>query len=145
MIDKLIIRSYADHDENQVVDLWNLVFPESPAHNNFYDDIDRKRLVQPKLFLLAFVDEKCVGTAMSGFDGHRGWIYYLAVHPDFRRRGIARKLMERVELDLKRVGCTKLNLQVRSNNSEVVEFYQKLGYDVEPRVSMGKLLTRPAE
>ena len=81
-----------------------------------------------------------VGTAMAGFDGHRGWVYYLAVHPEHRRKGIGARLMARVEAWLTSVGCMKLNLQVRENNSEVVSFYRNCGYAVEQRVSMGKVL-----
>jgi len=77
---------------------------------------------------------------MAGFDGHRGWVYYVVVDPQYRVQGIGRDLMRYVEKSLARIGCTKLNLQVRSSNNEVVEFYKRLGYTVEDRVSMGKLL-----
>ena len=83
-----------------------------------------------------------VGTAMGGYDGHRGWVYYVAVSPQKRRQGIGRTLMRRIEEELKRLGCPKLNLQVRASNHEVVAFYESLGYQVEERASMGKRLTK---
>lgn len=77
---------------------------------------------------------------MAGFDGHRGWVYYVAVKKDHRRYGIGWELMKRVEHDLEQIGYTKLNLQVRSSNLDVIEFYKRLGYGGEDRVSMGKKL-----
>ncbi|MFC1550529.1 GNAT family acetyltransferase [Candidatus Neomarinimicrobiota bacterium] len=141
MIDKIKIRPYTNEDENLVLALWRLSFPDAPSHNNFIEDINRKLTTQGNLFFVAFYEEKPIGTAMSGFDGHRGWIYYLAVHPNFRRFGVGKKLMQTVETELANIGCTKLNLQIRQNNSNVVEFYKKLGYGVEVRVSMGKLIS----
>ena len=79
---------------------------------------------------------------MAGFDGHRGWIYYLAVDPDFRRRGIGTTLMHQVERALRERGCPKLNLQIRTSNQAVQAFYEQLGYDVEERISMAKRLRK---
>ena len=114
------------------------MFPDAPPHNNPARDIRTKREVQPELFLVAVVEELIVGTAMAGFDGHRGWVYYLGVDPDFQRRGIGTALMKRVESRLLGLGCPKLNLQIRSNNDEVQAFYESLGYFLEDRLSMGK-------
>jgi ribosomal protein S18 acetylase RimI-like enzyme len=77
---------------------------------------------------------------MAGFDGHRGWVYYLGVDPDFRRQGIGTALMRRVENKLEALGCPKLNLQIRVDNQEVQAFYEKLGFFSEDRVSMGRKL-----
>jgi len=96
--------------------------------------------VQRELLLVAVMNEVVVGTAMAGYDGHRGWVYYVAVKPERRRHGIGSALMRRVEEELAHMGCPKLNLQVRANNDEVVAFYKRLGYDIEERVSMGKRL-----
>ena len=137
---ELIIRSYQDDDKDAVVELWETVFPGAPAHNPPALDIERKLTVQRELFFVAHLGYKLVGTAMAGFDGHRGWVYYVASHPEYRRRGIGAALMKQVERGLAEIGCHKLNLQVRSTNTEVVEFYKKLGYLVEDRVSMGKLI-----
>jgi len=136
----LEIRAYRDNDKEAVVRLWEEVFPGAPAHNPPAKDIERKLAVQRELFFVAMHQGQLVGTALAGFDGHRGWVYYVASDPRFRRRGIGAALMKRVEQGLAGIGCHKLNLQVRSTNHEVVEFYKKLGYDVEDRVSMGKLI-----
>jgi ribosomal protein S18 acetylase RimI-like enzyme len=134
-------RVCSQQDQAGVVDLWRLVFPDAPLHNNPRNDIRIKGKVQPELFFVASQEGKIVGTAMSGFDGHRGWVYYVAVHPDFRRMGIGSALMRTVEIALGAAGCPKLNLQIRANNHAVQSFYQSLGYDVEDRLSMGKKLT----
>ena len=135
------IRQYQEYDEAQIVNLWRVVFPENPAWNDPLSDIRRKLSVQRELFLIAELENKIVGTIMAGFDGHRGWVHLLAVLPEYRKQNIGRELMQRVENDIQSTGCAKLNLQVRANNKGVVEFYSKLGYNVEERVSMGKLLT----
>jgi ribosomal protein S18 acetylase RimI-like enzyme len=83
---------------------------------------------------------RIVGTVMAGYDGHRGWVYYVVVSPDHRRQGIGTALMERAEEGLASLGCPKVNLQVRAGNEAVVRFYETLGYGVEERVSMGKRL-----
>jgi ribosomal protein S18 acetylase RimI-like enzyme len=101
--------------------------------------------VQPELFFVAESDGDIIGTAMSGFDGHRGWVYYVAVHPDFRRRGIGTLLMRKVEGALVDAGCPKLNLQIRADNATVQAFYESLGYLVEDRISMGKRLSEDGE
>jgi ribosomal protein S18 acetylase RimI-like enzyme len=136
----MMIRCYAESDEAPVADLWREVFPGSPSWNHPETDIQRKLSVQRELFLVATVDSEIVGTAMAGYDGHRGWVYYVAVSPRHRRQGVGTALMKGVEQKLASVGCPKLNLQVRASNEEVVAFYEKLGYEVEDRVSMGKRL-----
>ena len=94
----------------------------------------------PELFLVATVDGSVVGTIMGGFDGHRGWLYSLAVASSHRRRGIATALVRRLESELRTMGCLKLNLQVRGTNTDVLRFYEHVGYCVEDRVSLGKRL-----
>lgn len=135
------IRPFLDSDEAAVAALWREVFPGSPAWNHPETDIRRKLAVQRDLFLVAVLDSEIVGTAMGGYDGHRGWVYYVAVSPRHRRHGIGTALMTGVEEGLARIGCPKLNLQVRASNDQVVAFYERLGYKVEERVSMGKRLT----
>jgi ribosomal protein S18 acetylase RimI-like enzyme len=137
--DNTFIRQFEERDTESVIALWRLVFPDLPRHNVPEDDIDRKLAVQRELFFVAESDSKIVGSAMAGFDGHRGWVYYVAVHPDYRRQGIGTALMETVEESLKAIGCPKLNLQIREGNEEVEAFYKRLGYHVEQRVSMGKI------
>ena len=135
---RLEVRPYRDEDEDGVIALWDTVFPDNPAHNEPRTNIRRKLGVQRELFLVAVDDGRLVGTARAGDDGHRGWVYYVAVDPAWRRRGVGAALMKRVEEDLVRRGCPKLNLQVRAGNRSAVAFYESLGYAVEDRVSMGK-------
>lgn len=133
------IRGYQDSDEASVVRLWTqcgLVKPWNDPHK----DIRRKLSVQPELFLVGVLDAGVVATIMAGYDGHRGWVNYLAVAEEHRRRGLGRMLMQRVERQLKELGCPKLNLQVRSSNSAVLAFYERLGYAQDQAVSLGKRL-----
>ena len=102
--------------------------------------IERKTSRDPDLFLVALADGKVVGTVMGGYDGHRGWVYALAVDDQERHRGIGSALVDSIEEALKSLGCLKVNLQVVGANSGVVEFYEKLGFSVEDRISMGKRL-----
>ncbi len=134
------IRTFEKNDTKRVADLWRKVFPGNPRHNKPELDIERKLKVQRDLFYVAEIDSQIIGTVMAGYDGHRGWIYYVAVDADIRRQGIGSALMARAEQGLKEAGCSKINLQIREGNKEVVAFYEKLGYHIEPRVSMGKLL-----
>ena len=107
-------------------------------------DIARKRRVQPELFLVAVADggATVVGTVMAGYDGHRGWINYLATDPAWRRQGIGRALMHEAEAGLARLGCPKINLQVRHDNRDAIAFYQRLGFGEDAVVSMGKRLVK---
>jgi ribosomal protein S18 acetylase RimI-like enzyme len=77
---------------------------------------------------------------MAGYDGHRGWVNYLAVDPAHRSKGYGRSLMQRVEELLTTRGCPKLNIQVRADNQEVLQFYRKIGYLADNAVSLGKRL-----
>ena len=132
------IRPYTEADEPGVIALWRTVFPEAPAWNDPAADIRRKLTVQPDLFLATHDEGRIVGSTMAGFDGHRGWVYYVAVAPGWRRQGIGRALVRTAEEGLARLGCTKVNLQVRASNPAVVAFYENLGFVIEERISMGK-------
>ena len=133
------IRPFQPADEAAVIDLWQRCELTRPW-NDPQQDIRRKLGVQPELFLVGEVDGQLVASAMAGFDGHRGWVNYLAVCPTQRRRGLGRQLMTAVEQRLEALGCPKLNLQVRDGNQAVLAFYERLGYRVEPLVSLGKRL-----
>jgi ribosomal protein S18 acetylase RimI-like enzyme len=117
------------------------VFPDNPPWNEPKADIHRKLGVQRELFLVGDLGGRVVATVMAGFDGHRGWVHLVAVAPDCRQHGFGRVMMLEAERRLRQIGCTKINLQVRASNRGVVSFYEKLGYAVEERVSMGKRLT----
>ena len=108
--------------------------------NDPYRDIERKLTVQPELFLVGESGGTVVATAMVGFDGHRGWVNYLAVDTDRRGERLGSLLMAEAERLLAERGCPKLNLQVRSTNTGVIEFYRSLGYQVDEAVSLGKRL-----
>ncbi len=108
--------------------------------NDPYRDIDRKLARDPENLLVVEHDGEVVGSVMVGYEGHRGWVNYLAVHPDHRGRGLGRRLMERAEELLGRLGCAKVNLQVRSSNEEAIGFYRRIGYSVDDSVSMGRRL-----
>lgn len=135
----LHIRPYQPADEQEVIRIWQICKLLTPA-NNPHRDIARKLRVQPELFLIAFLDGQVIGTCMAGYEGHRGWINYLAVAPEYRRQGIASHLMAAAEARLKALGCPKINLQVRQSNTDVIAFYESLGYAVDNVVSMGKRL-----
>jgi ribosomal protein S18 acetylase RimI-like enzyme len=132
------IRPYSESDEGAVAKLWHEVFPDAPSWNHPETDIRRKLTVQRDLFFVATIGSELVGTAMAGYDGHRGWVYYVAVSPKHRRQGVGTALMNRVEQELTQLGCPKLNLQVRTSHNEVIEFYKKIGYTIEERISLGK-------
>jgi ribosomal protein S18 acetylase RimI-like enzyme len=133
------IREFEIQDEEQVIPLWrecNLVFPQ----NDPKKDIQRKLNVNPELFLVGVVNNKIVATIMGGYEGHRGWVNYLAVFPSQQRKGYGRQMMESVEVKLRAMGCAKINLQVRETNTEVIAFYKAIGYAVDHVIGMGKRL-----
>ena len=135
----MTIRPYQPPDEEEVVELWHLCGLVVPP-NDPRQDIQRKRQVQPELFLVGVVEERVAATAMAGYDGHRGWLYALAVAPDRQRQGLGRRMVEEAEGRLKALGCRKINLQVRASNAAVIGFYERLGFSVEERASLGKRL-----
>jgi ribosomal protein S18 acetylase RimI-like enzyme len=123
---------------SQVVALWETVFGYEAAHNNPSLVIDKKVAVGDGLFFVAVSDNAVVGTIMAGYDGHRGWIYSLAVSPSRRRQRIGSRLVLAAEQALIDKGCMKINLQIMAGNESVASFYLSLGFSVEKRVSMGK-------
>lgn len=135
----MMIRPYQTTDLHSVVALWKLcglVVPQNdPAR-----DIQRKLKVNPELFLVGEIDGKIVASVMAGYEGHRGWINYLAVHPEFQGMGFGRKIMEHAETLLHDLGCPKVNLQVRLTNEKVISFYHQLGYRSDHVVGLGKRL-----
>ena len=134
-----VIRAFQISDEQEVIELWhrcNLVV----SRNDPKRDIAAKLDVQPHLFLVGTIGDRVVATVMAGYDGHRGWINYLAVSPDCQRQGIGSRMMERAEVELRALGCPKINLQVRSSNRSVIAFYERLGFTEDDVVSMGRRL-----
>jgi ribosomal protein S18 acetylase RimI-like enzyme len=137
------IRPYQATDEAAVVALWEEC-RLTRSWNDPRKDIARKLAVQPELFLVGVVDGAVVASVMAGYEGHRGWVNYLAVAPRLRGQGFGRALMQQVERALLERGCPKLNLQVRRSNRAAIDFYRKLGYLEDDSVSLGKRLIADA-
>lgn len=133
------IRPFQPQDQEAVIALWrrcDLVRP----WNDPVRDIERKLAVSPGWFLVGVLEGEIVASVMAGYEGHRGWLNYLAVAPEHQRQGLARALVTAAERLLREAGCPKINLQVRSSNAGAREFYRRLGYAVDEVVSMGKRL-----
>ena len=138
--DDVEVRPFAPDDEAGVVALWERVFPDARPWNGARAIVARKAAMRDGLFLVAIGDGALLGAVVAGWDGQRGWLYHLAVDLARRRRGIGRRLVAAAEAALARRGCPKMNLQVMASNADVVAFYERLGWSVEARVSMGKTL-----
>lgn len=137
------ITSYSNEaHRHQVIGLWETVFGYDTAHNAPSLAIDKKLAVQDGLFFVAIVEGVIVGTILAGYDGHRGWLYSVAVRPSHRNKGLGAALVNHAERALTERGCMKINLQITSGNEGVSAFYESLGYAVEKRVSMGKCITQ---
>ncbi|MFM1949724.1 MAG: Acetyltransferase YpeA [Pseudomonadota bacterium] len=135
------IRQYIDTtDRIQVVELWRNVFGYETAHNEPNLAISKKIATQDGLFFVAVENTGIAGTIMAGYDGHRGWLYSVAVDPKQRFNGLGSALVHHAEKALAELGCMKVNLQLLDTNEATAAFYKSIGYAVEPRVSMGKLL-----
>ncbi len=133
------IRPFMPSDEDVVIELWRrcgLLRPWNDPHK----DILRKLSVQPEWFLVGTIGPKLVASLMAGFDGHRGWINYLAVDPGHQRRGYGRAMMAEAERLLRDCGCPKINLQLRRGNQRAAAFYERVGFSEDPVVSFGKRL-----
>ena len=135
----MLIDSFVEEDRDDVIRLWERCGLLRPW-NDPYRDIARKLLVQRELFLVGKINERIVGTVMAGYEGHRGWVNYLAVDSGFRKQGLGRALMDEAERRLVEIGCPKVNLQIRTENEDAVAFYERLGFERSPVVSMGKRL-----
>jgi ribosomal protein S18 acetylase RimI-like enzyme len=135
----MIIKQYKPEYEKAVIELWrkcNL----TRTQNNPKLDIERKLKVNPELFLVGLMDSKVVAAVMGGYDGHRGWIYYLGVDPAYQRKGLGRQMMEAIEKKIRAMGCPKINLQVRTDNLKAMKFYERIGFKMDEVVGMGKRL-----
>jgi len=133
------IRSFHAKDEEAVIALWHRCDLVRPW-NDPSKDIQRKLQVRPDLFLVGLFEGALIASVMVGYEGHRGWLNYLAVDPEHQRQGYARAIVQEAERLLRGAGCPKINLQVRTSNKDVIEFYRRMGYSVDEVVSMGKRL-----
>lgn len=130
-----------DTDQKSVIRLLETSFSIDSPHNDPQTSINKKIKQNDNLFFVAETEDKQIaGMVMAGYDGHRGWIYSLAVDQQYRKQGTGVRLLQFAEHKLEALGCPKVNLQVLTSNSEVVDFYKKQGYTVEERISMGKRL-----
>ncbi|MBX2836283.1 MAG: GNAT family acetyltransferase [Gammaproteobacteria bacterium] len=135
----MFIRSFQVDDTDAVIDLWercDLVVPWNDPHK----DIERKLKVGAELFLVGELDGAIVASAMGGYEGHRGWVNYLAVSPNHRQKGFGQDIMATLEQLLLNLGCPKINLQIRSTNANVIAFYNSIGYQDDNVLSLGKRL-----
>jgi len=132
---EILIRAFTLKDKSQVINLWTLCGLIVPG-NDPEKDINLKMKFQPELFFIAESELKIIGTVMTGYDGHRGWLNYLGVHPDYRGIGCGRSLVKFSLQKLKELDCPKINLQVRSSNTGVIDFYKKLGFTGHDVISM---------
>jgi ribosomal protein S18 acetylase RimI-like enzyme len=137
----MLIRTFNEKDRRRVIELWELCGLIRPW-NDPNKDIIRKMTSQPDLFFVLEIDGVVQATVMIGYDGHRGWMNYLGVSPEVRMLGLGRTLVEYAERKLIELGCPKLNLQVRTTNIEVIEFYKRLGFEQDDVVSLGKRLLK---
>ena len=140
----MIIRPFSMDDKQGVIELWQKCDVVRPW-NNPELDITRKLKVNPELFLVGVLDGTIIATAVGGYEGHRGWVNYLAVDPEYQRKGYGRQLMAEIEKGLLTLGCPKINLQVRTGNTPALEFYSRIGYKADDCVSLGKRLISDAE
>ena len=135
----LLIRPFQTEDVDALVALWKMCELTGPW-NNPHKDIARKLQVQPELVLFGLLRNSLIATVMGGYEGHRGWINYLAVHPDFQGNGYGQEIMNSVETGLREMGCPKINLQIRTGNDRITYFCEKLGFTKDHVVSMGNRL-----
>ncbi|MGO9964479.1 MAG: GNAT family acetyltransferase [Acidimicrobiales bacterium] len=138
-----LLRSYRPADRDALVSLWSICELTRPW-NDPNRDIDRKLARDAENLLVLDDDGRLIGSVMVGYEGHRGWVNYLAVHPDRRRQGLGRLLMDAAERRLRDLGCPKVNLQVRTSNEAAKDFYRRIGYSVDEAVSFGKRLEHDA-
>ncbi len=138
------IREYHLNDESQVIDLWSTCNLVRPC-NNPEKDIKRKLKVDPDLFLVGVSNGKVIASVMGGYEGHRGWINYLAVDPSHQRKGYGKAIMEEIEERVEAKGAPKINIQIRSTNESVIDFYKSIGYKTDDVIGMGKRLVEDEE
>lgn len=134
------VRKFQDKDRESLIALWRQVFPDDPPHNDPAQVLAAKLQVDDLIFV-AEVDDQITGACMAGYDGHRGWLYAVAVSPGHRRTGTGTLLVTAALAELKTLGCIKVNLQIRSTNTAVAAFYKALGFAPEDRLSMGVFIT----
>lgn len=135
----IVFRTFDPTDESAIIELWKRCGLTRPW-NDPKTDIALKLQHSPKHFLVGVIDDRIVASAMAGYDGHRGTVYYLAIDPDLQGQGYGRQLMNEVERVLEADGCPKVNILFRNENERVLDFYKAIDYTDNDCVSMGKRL-----
>jgi ribosomal protein S18 acetylase RimI-like enzyme len=135
----LEIRPFVMEDTDGVLEVWNLTGMTGPDRKPPRSEIQKMMSHAPESFFVGLVEGRIAATVMVGYDGHRGWIYLLAVTPDLQKRGIGRKMVEHAESGLRQLGCPIAKLQIDASHTDAVGFYQKLGYEVRELISMRKV------
>ena len=130
------LRKFKNEDRAQVIELWRTVFPDDPPHNEPCKIISEKLKIDDLIFV-AEHENQIIGACIAGYDGHRGWLYAVAVSPSNRRDGVGSQLVKHTLAQLKNLGCGKVNIQIRSTNTNFLSFYESLGFVIEDRLSMG--------
>ena len=133
------IRQFCEFDRSDLIKLWHAVFPDDPSHNEPSKVIEAKLAIDNLIFV-AEHEGLIIGACMAGYDGHRGWLYAVAVCNEQRRSGVGSALVQHAIQALKVMGCIKVNLQIRATNTEVTTFYKSLGFIIEERLSMGTFI-----
>ena len=133
------IRQFCESDRSDLIKLWNAVFPDDPSHNEPSKVIEAKLAIDNLIFI-AEHEGLIIGACMAGYDGHRGWLYAVAVCNEQRRSGVGSALVQHAIQALKVMGCIKVNLQIRATNTQVTTFYESLGFVIEERLSMGTFI-----
>ncbi|WP_022942955.1 GNAT family acetyltransferase [Psychromonas hadalis] len=137
----IILRKYQHHDKCSLIQLWQEAFA-NPAPHNEPNLVLAKKLKVDNLLFVAEKKGVIVGSCMAGYDGHRGWLYSVAISKQTRRMGIGSKLVKHTIRELNKIGCTKVNLQIVAGNEQVTAFYQSLGFTIEKRISMGQFIKK---
>lgn len=133
------IRTAKIDDTAEIIKLWEKTSLTRPW-NNSEEDIKRA-LATPTSTLLVMEDKsQVIGSVMTGYDGHRGWIYYLAVKPECQKQGYGKQLVQAAEDWLKSQGAPKVLLMVRKSNEAVLKFYTNMGYEDNDVIVVGKWL-----
>lgn len=133
------IRQFCESDRSDLIKLWHAVFPDDPSHNEPSKVIEAKLAIDNLIFV-AEHEGLIIGACMAGYDGHRGWLYAVAVCNEQRRSGVGSALVQHAIQALKVMGCIKVNLQIRATNTQVTTFYESLGFVIEERLSMGTFI-----
>lgn len=133
-------RKFIESDRDILIQLWDSIFPDNKSYNQPAKVINAKLAIDDLIFVVeknAQSSGELIGACMAGYDGTRGWLYSVGVLPEYRRSGVGRLLVDTALQALKDIGCAKVNLQIRPDNTAVADFYQSLGFEIEDRLSMG--------